>query len=151
MKSLIMILTLIATAFVFVSGCGKKEEAAVPAGCGALNVMSPVYGCLPRGQCPRGFGVSPTQPSMCVDVNTGDSAMTQQCGAGFVLTAHGCYQQGPCQPGQALVNEVCKPVAQGNGSFIQQPYYQNNGFGRNPWGAMSPYGGINPYGYYRGF
>jgi len=95
---------------------------------------------------------------MCVDVNTGDTAMPQQCGVGFVLTTVGCFQQGPCQPGQALVGDTCRPAVQGTGGFNQQPSYQNNGFGGNPWGALSPYGGYgggmqygNPYGYFRGF
>ncbi len=166
MKNLIMIVTLIATAFVFVSGCGKKEEAAAPGGCPLSTVMSPGLGtCLARANCPRGFGQHPTQLSMCVDLNTGDIAMPQQCGAGWVLTASGCYQQGPCQPGQALVAETCKNAAQVSGTYNQQPYYQqNNGFGGNPWGGTpyggmnpyrtNPYGGMqygNPYGYYRGF
>lgn len=143
MKNWILFSTVLATMIVI--SCGKKDEAAAPPPppCISPNVPAPGFGgqCLNRGQCPLGQAVSPSQPSMCVDIYTANVMGPQQCGAGFVLTSGGCVAQGPCGPGRALVGDTCKEGATTNGSYTQ-PIYGNTSNG-NVWGAGSVWG--RPY------
>jgi len=144
MKNWILV-TIILTTLTVIS-CGKKDEGAPPpVGCGPQTVASPYFGgCIVRDRCPQGTVRNPNELSMCADPNTGNNIMPQQCGAGFILTTSGCYQQGPCAPGQALVGDSCKNAV-GGGAFPQQQVYG----GAGGWGATGMYGGGSPYGAYQ--
>ncbi len=143
--------------------CGKKDEGGAPA-CPPAHLSSPAFGtCVAQGQCPQGLVQNPQQPSMCADPLTGQSVMEQRCGSGFFLTAHGCYQQGPCNPGQALRGDVCVNVVS-TGSYGGYGNGYNTGYGNgyntypqlqtNPYGYQNQFGYgtyANPYYGYRGY
>lgn len=145
MKNWILV-TIILTTLTVIS-CGKKDEGPGPApGCPAQTVASPYFGtCVARSNCPQGTVQNPNAPSMCADPNTGNNIFTQSCPAGYVLTAKGCYQQGPCSPGQALYGDQCISGVGGGGAFPQQQVYG----GAGGWGATGMYGGGSPYGAYQ--
>ena len=60
---------------------------------------------------------------MCVSLQTGQITGLQNCGAGFYLTAYGCFTQGPCPSGQALGGDTCVNVINGPNSSAEPPPY----------------------------
>lgn len=94
---------------------------------------------------------------MCADMNTGDTVMQQQCGAGYFLTAQGCLPRGACPQGQAQVGDHCIDVISGSTGVYQQQQLPTTGMFTGMY--SSPYGGMpmntmqpNPFGFgYRGF
>ena len=147
MKSVILATALIA--LVWAVGCAKKDDGGGAAGpaCPATTVNSSL-GCIAQAQCPIGLGQSPSEPSMCVDLRTGQNVQTQQCGAGFFLTVSGCFPQGTCQQGQAQVGNNCNAVVSGSSTNWTAQQQPQTGFQYNPYGgttAYPGYGGYNPY------
>ena len=156
MRNLLVILTLTVIAGIF--GCQKKDDAAPagPPGCPPAHVFASYTNtCIPIQSCPTGLVINQSQPSMCVDPRTGQNIQTQQCGAGFFLTAQGCFPQGTCPSGQAARDQYsCIQVISGSqwGGTSGQPtnYQYNGGYQQQqyPGGYSQPY---YPGYYYRGY
>ncbi len=142
-----------------IAGCQKKDDSAPPAGpsCLAGQLFSTyANNCVAVGQCPRGLVQNYAQPSMCMNPQTGENVMTQQCGTGYVLTVNGCVPPCPGRPGWGLSSNACiegisvggyynQGQQQQQGTGQQMPYYNNNYYQQQ---QGYPYS--NPY-WYRGY
>ncbi len=133
--------------------CQKKgsDDPGPPAGCPAGQGYSSYWArCVSQTGCQQGLGVHPEQPANCMNLTTGTMTGSIQCGAGFYLTARGCFQRGHCGPGQALAGELCVEIVSGSGNsfgngFGNQQMNQQPAYGQSNGSFFSNGGFYNPY------